>query len=413
MERYPATARNHGVTVTTDHQPDGAPDDSSRVHDSIDKIGDLAAEAGLRRIHILAWRDLADVEAGGSEVHAATIAGLWAKAGIDVTMRTSYAQGSPPEAVRDGYRVIRRAGRYLVFPRAVVSELAGKHGPRDGLVEIWNGVPFMTPLWARGPKVTWLHHVHEAMWPMVLPPRLARAGQIFERRIAPPFYRTTKVVTLSESSRRTIIDRMKMAPSNVSVVSPGIDPAFHPGGTRSTEPKIVAVGRLMPSKSFDVLIDAVKRVRDQVPAKLVIVGDGYERDFLERRIRDLDAESWCELPGRVSESELIGHYQSAWLLASASTSEGWGMTITEAAACGTPAVATRISGHLDAVADGVTGILVDDIGQLSDAITRLLIDVDSRERMANASINWARSFTWQRTAHDTLSVLAQEAMSKR
>ena len=99
-------------------------------HVDLAKIGDLAADAGLHHVHVLAWRDLADVEAGGSEVHAATICRLWSEAGIDVTMRTSYAQGSPPESRRNGYRVIRRAGRYLVFPRGIASEWAGRHGPR-------------------------------------------------------------------------------------------------------------------------------------------------------------------------------------------------------------------------------------------------------------------------------------------
>ncbi len=111
---------------------------------------------------------------------------MWASAGIEVTVRTSYAQGSPPESTRNGYRVIRRAGRYLVFPRAVTSEILGRHGPRDGLVEIWNGVPWLTPLWATGPTVTWLHHVHGPMWGMVLPPNLARLGDVLERRVAPP-----------------------------------------------------------------------------------------------------------------------------------------------------------------------------------------------------------------------------------
>ena len=116
------------------------------------KIGDLAAEAGIERVHMLAWRDLADVEAGGSELHASEVASRWAEAGLDVTMRTSYAQGSPPRSVRDGYEVIRRAGRYAIFPRAVGAELLRRHGRRDALVEIWNGVPFFSPIWARGPR---------------------------------------------------------------------------------------------------------------------------------------------------------------------------------------------------------------------------------------------------------------------
>ena len=99
-----------------------ASDPSNDRKPSIVKIGDLAAAAGLRRIHMLSWRDLADVEAGGSEVHAATVARLWSEAGIEVTLRTSYAQGQASVVTRDGYRVIRRAGRYLVFPRAAGSE---------------------------------------------------------------------------------------------------------------------------------------------------------------------------------------------------------------------------------------------------------------------------------------------------
>ena len=189
--------------------------------DAIAKIGDIAAAAGLHRIHVLAWRDAADVEAGGSELHAATVARLWAEAGIEVTMRTSYAQGSPPESVRGGYHVIRKAGRYLVFPRGVLAELTGGHGQRDGLVEIWNGVPWLTPMWARGPKVTWLHHVHGPMWGMVLPPRLARTGEVVERYLAPPIYRRQPIITLSESSKQELIDQLGFRPGLVSVVPPG------------------------------------------------------------------------------------------------------------------------------------------------------------------------------------------------
>src|SRR6516225_2414940 len=72
-----------------------------------DDLAAIAAEAGLRRIHFVAWRDLDDPEAGGSELHAHKVASLWAEAGLDVTFRTSAVPGGPPALTRDGYRVVR------------------------------------------------------------------------------------------------------------------------------------------------------------------------------------------------------------------------------------------------------------------------------------------------------------------
>ncbi|MEC7967984.1 MAG: glycosyltransferase family 4 protein [Actinomycetota bacterium] len=387
-----------------DTQPPQTPFDQGRW--SSTKIGDLAADAGIGRIHVLAWRDLDDVEAGGSELHASAVAARWAAAGIEVVMRTSHAAGSPPRAIRNGYEIVRYAGRYLIFPRAVAAELFGRHGRRDALVEIWNGVPFLSPLWARGRRATWLHHVHEDMWPMVLPPKLARAGQLLERRFAPPFYRRTPIVTLSESSRAHILDRLRLPADNVHVVPPGIDPGFSPGA-EAPDPTVVAVGRLMPSKNFPVLLDAMAAVRRKVPnALLRIIGEGYERPNLERRIAELGAAEWCTLEGRVAPEVLLEAYRSAWIVASTSRAEGWGMTLTEAAACATPAVATRIPGHTDAVVDNVTGLLVDRNDELAPAMVRLLTDHDVRQRQAAAALTRSAHFSWDRTAFDTLAVLA-------
>jgi glycosyltransferase involved in cell wall biosynthesis len=376
--------------------------------DALAKLGDIAAAAGLRRIHVLAWRDVADVEAGGSELHAATVARLWAEAGLDVTMRTSYAQGVPPESVRNGYRVIRRAGRYLVFPRAIAAEATGRHGARDALVEIWNGVPWFTPLWARGPKVTWLHHIHGPLWDMVLPPALARSGAVLERRVAPPLYRRQPVVTLSDSSRRELVDRFGFRDDRVFVVPPGIDPRFQPGGRRATEPLVVAVGRLTPVKRFDALVRQLAAARYRLPLlTLVIVGEGVERERLESLIEELDASAWVRLAGKTSDAELLALYRRAWVVASASAAEGWGMTITEAAACGTASVVTDIVGHRDAVLDGVTGVVARP-DHLGDEIVALLLDDRRRRRLAAAARRRAAAFTWEATAAGTLAVLAAQ-----
>ena len=340
------------------------------------------------------------------------MARLWAEAGIEVTMRTSYAQGSPPESSRQGYRVIRRAGRYLVFPRAATSEVLGRHGPRDALVEIWNGVPWLTPIWARGPKVTWLHHVHGPMWGMVLPPRLARAGDVLERRVAPPLYRRQAIVTLSESSRSELVE-LGFRPDRVTVVPPGVHPRFTPGGRRSPVPLVVAVGRLMPVKRFDALLDTMVEVREQVPdAELVIVGEGAEREHLEDRIEALDATSWAHLAGHVADDEVVALYRSAWVVASASVAEGWGMTITEAAACGTPAVVTDIGGHRDAVVQGVRPLAGLAGGPARRARPRAPRRRPTGPPGRGAAAHGA-AFTWEATAAGTLTVLASEAARHR
>ena len=227
---------------------------SSIPSSSADELAALAAEAGIRRVHFVAWRDLDDPEAGGSELHAHMVASAWAAAGLDVTFRTSAVPGAPAAITRNGYRVLRRAGRYAVFPGAAWEGIRMGHRPGDALVEIWNGMPFLSPLWYRGPRLVFLHHVHAEMWGMVLPSLLARAGDAMERRVAPRFYRSSRVVTLSESSRAEIVDMLGLPVSRVTVAPPGIDPRYTPGGRRSATPLVVAVGRLVPVKRFDVLL---------------------------------------------------------------------------------------------------------------------------------------------------------------
>jgi glycosyltransferase involved in cell wall biosynthesis len=222
------------------------------------------------------------------------------------------------------------------------------------------------------------------------------------------------MITLSESSRQEMVHDLGFREERVHVVAPGIDPHYRPGGERSPTPLVVAVGRLVPVKRFDLLVATLVALKADHPAlEAVIVGEGYEREELEAQVREARAETWISLPGRIDEDHKVDLYRRAWVLASASAREGWGMTITEAAACGTPAVATDIAGHADAVVDGETGLLCRNADELRGALDRVLRDGDLRASMSAAALRNAERFTWEATARGTLEVLADAAIARR
>jgi glycosyltransferase involved in cell wall biosynthesis len=161
-------------------------------------------------------------------------------------------------------------------------------------------------------------------------------------------------------------------------------------------------------------MDALARVRERHrDLRAVIAGEGYERHALERRRRELGAEDWLQLPGRLSDDAVVDLFRRAWVLTSASVREGWGMTITEAAACATPAVVTRIPGHTDAVVDGVTGLLADDPDDLAQKIETVISDDVLRKDLAERALARAGTFTWDATARGALEALASEVRRPR
>ena len=367
---------------------------------------------GVRRVHVLAWRDLDDPEAGGSEVHADEFMRRWSAAGLEILHRTSAAVGLASTGRRNGYDVVRRGSRYSVFPRTVVSELTGRMGRSDALVEIWNGVPWFSPVWCRRPNITILHHVHGPMWEQILPGPLAGAGRALEAQVAPPFYRHAAVVTPSAATRDELLE-LGFRPGRVTAVDNGVDGFFTPGGERSPFPLVVAAGRMAPVKRFGLLLEAANEARRTVPELRVrLIGDGPLREELARWIGDHDAGGWVELPGHVERTALRDHYRSAWVVASASLAEGWGLTLTEAAACGTPAVATDIRGHRCSVIDGSTGVLAEP-SRLGAALASVLTDDATRTRLADNALARAGGLTWDASALGVLRVFHRAVLDHR
>ncbi|MEQ1787053.1 MAG: glycosyltransferase family 4 protein, partial [Acidimicrobiales bacterium] len=370
--------------------------------------------AGLHRIHVFAFRDLDDPDAGGSEEHARQVARHLVAAGRTVVHHTGRVKGAPREVTRDGVRVVRRGGRLGVFATSVLDERLGRLGQADGIIEIFHGVPFFAPLWSRLPQVGVVHHVHLGTWDMLLPSPFHRVGHAIERHVVPRVYRDRTLLTAAPSARDEIVEQYGLDPTHIEVAPHGIDERYSPGGTRAERPLAVAVARLMPQKGISDLLHAFVATRTLVPdLEAVIVGDGPHRVRFEAECRALGGDGWIRFVGRTTDEELVDWYRRAWVVCSASHREGFGLTLTEAAACGTPVVATRIPGHVDALAEGRSGLLANDVAGLADGMARLLLDDELRTKMGAASLEHAESFRWEASAAALLRALAHDAARRR
>ncbi|CAI8399367.1 MAG: D-inositol 3-phosphate glycosyltransferase [Acidimicrobiales bacterium AG-410-I20] len=375
-----------------------------------------AEHLGLRDLAVIAWRDLEAPDSGGSEEHLTQVSQHWTNAGLSVNIRTAGVQDLPTQVERNGSKVIRKGGRVSVFPGAAFQVLRGGLGSADGVIDVFQGMPFLSPLWTRRPRVGLIHHCHMGTWSDLAPIGLAQLGYCIERFAIRHIYRSTPLVTLSPSSAEEIVKCMKIKSEQLRVGPVGIDSDFTPDTTSGeTEiPLVVAGGRFMPPKGFDQIPAILSPVKKKIPAlQAVIFGDGPEKSRIESQIQKYSAEDWITLPGFISREDQISLYQKAKLLIAPSRREGWNMTITEAAACGTPAVATKIPGHLDAVLNQQTGYLVENDYEMAEAIIAGLSDESKRIEMRKNSLEHAQKFHWEHTAAIILNALCDDAESRK
>jgi glycosyltransferase involved in cell wall biosynthesis len=156
-----------------------------------------------------------------------------------------------------------------------------------------------------------------------------------------------------------------------------------------------------------LILEAWELASQKIDGDLVIAGDGPGLAALRRQASTIPR---VQVVGRVDEKEKNRLLAQSWCIISAAHHEGWGMSIMEAAAHGTPSLAIDASGIRDAVVDGTTGVLVpggrDGLPRsLADAWVKMASDAPTRARMGTAAQAWAAQFSWDRTTDRWLDVL--------
>ncbi len=351
-----------------------------------------------RRVLIVAWRDVASPQAGGSELLVDQLAAGLTARGDRVTLLCG-----GPAAAHD-YEVVRSGGPYTQFIGAPFA-YARRLRDCDVVVEVCNGMPFLAPFWSRKPMVCMVNHVHTDLWPLRFRPPLSTAGRFMEQRVMPWAHRRSLVLTVSASTALELqalgVDRER-----IRMLNNGVAPAGPPV-PRSAEPLFLALGRLAEYKRIDLLLRLWDRVRPVVGGRLVVAGEGPQRAYLESL-----AGPGVTFTGRVSEEEKHRLLGSAWLLLHPALIEGWGIVVTEAAQRGTPAVGFDVPGLRDSVEAGRTGLLARTEAEFASAWAALALDEGRRAAMGHAARRRAAQLRWS-TAVQHFSAVIDEVIGPR
>lgn len=362
------------------------------------------------RIVVLNWRDSRHPEGGGSELYAESVMSGLAERGHVVTLLTARYPGSSPREQGAGFLVLRAGGRFTVYVRSLLRILFRRVGPFDVVVDVQNGMPFLARIVTRKPVVVLCHHVHREQWSIALGAtrtgRLAaRIGWFVESRVAPRFYRGCRYVTVSGVSADELCE-LGVRRTDIDVVHNGAFPA-RTGSDRSNTPEVLVLGRLVPHKRVEHAVRAVAELSGELPdLHLTIVGHGWWEPQIRAEIQLLGMTDRVHLTGHIDEDskhELLGR---AWVLATPSVKEGWGLCVIEAAAHGTPSVAYHGAGGVaESILDGRTGLLAQDEADFTRQLRRLLTDRLLSERLGRHARLHADQFSWSATTTAFESVL--------
>src|SRR3954462_502606 len=354
-------------------------------------------------ILILSDRDWTHPQGGGTGTNLFGQVSRWIAWGHRVSVIACSYPGAAPVERLGALTMYRAGGRSTVFPQAILRQWRGLVPDADVVLEVVNGITFLTPLWLRTPRLTLIHHIHREHYvrEMGFPGRVA--ALLLETLPLRLLYRRSRFLTISQASAREIA-RHGIDPERIEVGYLGVEEAaFAPRpAARAEWPTILYLGRLKRYKRIEMLLHALERTPEAV---LDIAGDGDHREALEGEIARRGLADRVRMHGHVSEERKRELYQRAWVNVTASSAEGWALSVMEAAACGTPTAALAVGGVQESVEDGRTGLLARDADELAERIQLLLRDPELRDSLGAAALERAHAFTWDACARRTLEVL--------
>ncbi len=313
--------------------------------------------------------------------------------------------------------------RAVIFPHGPFScrgQLAMPGLLKKAQLDVFHSTNFMIPLVAfpRNRQgcpacVITIHDLIPLLFPEHTPRALkTRFHAVYRAIMKEVGRRADAIITVSESSRRDIIQNMGIAlerQERVVAIYEGAADRYAPTESRtdSSAHTILYVGRMDPYKNVSALVRAFAQVRKlaNVDVRLQLIGPRDDRyPEVQRLIEQEKLQPYIDWPGYVSGENLLEAYRRASVFVLPSLYEGFGLPVLEAMACGTPVICSNRASLPEVAGDAALLFDPDNEGALVQALLSVLTDSDVRHALRTKGLRRAAQFSWSETARQTVAV---------
>jgi glycosyltransferase involved in cell wall biosynthesis len=353
------------------------------------------------KILIFNLRDIKNPNVSGAEIFTHEIAKRWFISSNKVTLIASGFKGGKKREKVDEVEIIRLGNMYSVYWLAKKYYKKHLEGKYNVIIDEYTYRPFITPRFVKEPIIFLAHELAREKWFYETPFPLSYIGYHFLEPGWLKNYANIPTITVSNSTKQDLREigfkKVYIAPEGINFKSLDKIPE------KEKDPTLLFVGLLKKANLADHAIKAFRLISKEFPmAKLWIVGRGAQLKKLKKLAMGLNIAFF----GYVSEEKKLELMSKAHVLLVPAVKEGWGLIVTEANACGTPAIGYNVHGLRDSIRNRETGLLTEiNPRALAEATIAFFNDEELRQKLTENALEWSKSFSWDKTAEEFMDVM--------
>lgn len=342
----------------------------------------------------LAHRDPLNPKAGGAERTIAEIGSRLSNKGYEVTVLSAGRKDSKDYDLLRGFEIIRFGNSLSLHVYVPIYIM--KYRPDIIVNDLGHAVPWLSSIFLRKSAIVFFRHLHARSLPGQVNRLLALLITAVEK-IYFILYHDCSFITESTTSVADL-KRLGIESSKIIKISPGVDLSLYKESEKTKEPTLVYFGGMRKYKRPVEVVKIFEEIKKEIPtANLKLIGSGPELANVKGMVDSNDFRGSVNFTGRIPDEQLSSIVSSSWVNLHTSQTEGWGYSILEASASGTPTVGYSVPGVVDAIEDGLNGFKVcdNDDDAFVDAVLRIL---KTPQSLWESSRKVAEKYSWDDTA---------------